>query len=333
VSSILRPVANALAVVFIVIAAGYGVGAATQAGILIPAAIPFSLVLIAITSRFGPTTELLAWAAITAGLLAGTYLGTGSPIEYVVFLVYLALSALGVLASPLFLAAAWLIHPLWDLLPRTLTGPSADLPVACMLFDTPIGIYLAWAWRRGRLTALGEPRDRRRVLVRLGRVAVGVTAAALASTALASAPGTAYLNAVALVSGLVVIVGFRVLGRSAELIAWAILTGWLGMTYAHTGGVLDAAVFFAYVAVAAIGAFRTPYALAAAWLAFIPWSFSPHHLQHMPADFPVATIFYCLPPGLYLVLGARSRRWQRLGAPTSMTGATALPAAEGIAAV
>lgn len=325
---VLTRVANSIAIVFVVIAAGFGVGAATEAGILIPAAVPFSLALIALLSRLGRGAELLAWSTLTAGLLAGTYLSTGSAIEYVVFTLYLVLTALGVLKSPVFLAVAWLAHPAWDAVPRTLPGELADLPAACALFDTPIGLYLLWGWRRQRWTALGADRSNRSVAIRLGRTVVAGILAAGATTAVASAPGSGILEWVGLGCAVLLIVGFRVLGREAELIAWSALTGWLGMTYAHTGGVLDAAFFFAYVGIAALGAFASPLWLAGAWLAFVPWSFLPHHAEHMPADFAIATVFYCVPPAAYLAVGAVRRRWRPAGgpAPTHPPAATASPA-------
>ena len=82
------------------------------------------------------------------------------------------------------------------------------------------------------------------------------------------------------------------------------------LTYAHTGNMLDALVFFIYVALSALGVFKSPYYLAAAWLLFIPWSFLPHELTKMHPDFAIACVIYCLPIGLYLLWGSRIRRWE-----------------------
>ena len=89
-----------LYIIFLVIAAGFGVGAATEAGVLIPASVPFALILIAVLYFLKPKAELLGWAALTVGLLAVTYLVTGEVIEYVIFVVYFILTMLGIFKSP-----------------------------------------------------------------------------------------------------------------------------------------------------------------------------------------------------------------------------------------
>lgn len=306
----MKNIALTIYIVFLIIAAGFGVGAATQAGILISAAVPFALALILIMYFMGVKPELISWAAFTVGLLAGTYLSTGSPIEYLMFFFYIVLSALGIFKSPYFLALAWLLHPVWDFVPRTLPAQLHDLPLACALFDTPIGLYLLWGSWKKRWQPFSDNNTNREAMIRTGKtIFIGILIMA-ASSAIAAAIGTDYLNWVALVSSTIIIFGFRFMGSTAELIAWAVLTGWLGMTYAHTGGIADAIFFFIYVAVSAFGYFRSPYALAIAWLIFIPYSFLPHHLHHMSPDFPMATVFYCLPAGVYLFWEARKNRWK-----------------------
>jgi len=130
-----------------------------------------------------------------------------------------------------------------------------------------------------------------------------------ASYATVAAAGSGSLTVIALPMALILILCFRFIGTKSEQIAWAVFTGWLGMTYAHTGNMLDALVFFIYVAFSALGVFKSPYYLAAAWLLFIPWSFLPHELTQMHPDFPIACAIYCLPIGLYLLWGSRIKRW------------------------
>lgn len=296
-------------VVFLIIAAGFGVGAATQAGILIQAAVPFAIALIVIMYSMGSKTELISWAAFTVGLLAGTYLQTGSPVEYLMFFIYIVLSALGIFKSPYFLAAAWLFHPFWDALPRDLPAQMQDLPLACAFFDTPIGLYLLWGSWKKRWIPFGEDLSNRAALIRSAKtIFIGVLIIA-ASSVIVAATGTGYLNWAALASSVLIILGFRFMGETAELIAWAVLTGWLGMTYAHTGGTGEALFFLAYVVISAMGVFKSPYFLGLAWMVFIPYSFLPHHAHHMSADFAAATIFYCLPAGAYLLWSAWKGRW------------------------
>ncbi len=86
-------------IVFLIIAAGFGVGAATQSGVLIQAAVPFALALILIMGFMGVKPELFAWAVFT-GWLGMTYAHTGSMLDALVFFIFVALSALGVFKSP-----------------------------------------------------------------------------------------------------------------------------------------------------------------------------------------------------------------------------------------
>ncbi len=150
----MKRVATGIYLVALLFAASWGVSAATRAGVLIPIAVPFALILIVAARLAGPQPELIAWAVFTAGLLGSTYLQTRSPIEYGMFLIYLVLAGLGVFKSPYFLALAWLFHPVWDFVPRDLPPQLLDLPLACLLYDIPIGLYLLWGARRNRWTPI-----------------------------------------------------------------------------------------------------------------------------------------------------------------------------------
>ena len=55
---------------------------------------------------------------------------------------------------PYFLVVAWLFHPVWGFIPRELPELYIDLPMACILFDIPIGIYLLSASRIKRWALL-----------------------------------------------------------------------------------------------------------------------------------------------------------------------------------
>ncbi len=149
--SILKNIANTIYILFLIMLTGSAIGAAAKAGYLIPAAVPFSLVLILILRFMNPKLERIAWAAFTVWL-GSTYVQLGNPIEYGLFFAYIALALLGVFKSPYFLAAAWLFHPVWDFIPRELPELYVDLPTACILFDIPIGLYLLWTSRIKRWT-------------------------------------------------------------------------------------------------------------------------------------------------------------------------------------
>jgi len=142
----MKTIASTVYILFLIILTGSAIGAAAKASYLIPAAVPFALVLILILRFMRPNLERIAWAAFTVWL-GSTYIQLGNPIEYGLFFAYVALALLGVFKSPYFLAAAWLFHPIWDFIPRELPALYVDLPTACILFDIPIGLYLLWAAR------------------------------------------------------------------------------------------------------------------------------------------------------------------------------------------
>ena len=142
----LRPTLVTLYIVFWIVLTGYGVGMAAHADSLVWAALPFAALLIVALRVAGPKSEQIGWAAFT-GWLGMTYAHTGGPVEVGVFFVYVALGALGVFRSPWFLVVAWAGHIAWDFLPRALPSEYASLPLACMIFDGLIALYLGWnAW-------------------------------------------------------------------------------------------------------------------------------------------------------------------------------------------
>jgi hypothetical protein len=123
---------------------------ATNAEKLIPFAFPFAFVVIGLAQLRGARVELIVWGLLTIWL-GSTYLQTGEAFEWFAFAAFVALAVLGAWKSPYLLALAWLLHPLWDFVPRELPDNLQDLPVACILFDIPIGIYLFVSTRRARL--------------------------------------------------------------------------------------------------------------------------------------------------------------------------------------
>ncbi len=140
---------------FLLIAAGALIGTAAREELLIPVALPFAVGLILAARVLGPRSELAAWAAFTVWL-GSTYLQTGSPLETGAFIVYLGIALWGAFKAPYVLAFAWLFHPVWDFVPRDLPDLLKDLPVACIMFDIPIGLYLLWGTRNGRWSPYGK---------------------------------------------------------------------------------------------------------------------------------------------------------------------------------
>jgi hypothetical protein len=119
----------------------YLIGIATELGILIPAALPLGVLLVLLFCWLPPRVQLIGWAVATAWLLSSVYLGT-SDLEYFMLMVVVIAAIAGVFWSPWFIAGIWMIHPLWDLIPRDLPDHQHDLPIACLIYDLVIGIYL-----------------------------------------------------------------------------------------------------------------------------------------------------------------------------------------------
>ena len=294
-------------VILLLILAGFGISAAANSATLIPAALPFALILILGLRLIGAKGEQIAWATFTVWL-GSTYLQTNSPLEYVLLLIYVILAVLGIFNSPYLLAAAWLFHPVWDFLPRDLPPQLVDLPTACILFDIPIGLYLLWGTRTGRFQPFADQSDAAWLKNSAKTLYVVIVIASFSYAIIAAAQAGAFLW-LAVPLALLLIVALYFLGSKPELLAWAAVTGWVGMTYAHTGGMSEALLFFAFVALSALGTFRSPWFLALAWLLFIPWNFVPHNLPESFTNFSLAYSLFNLTVALYLAWGARGKRW------------------------
>ncbi len=148
---VLKRFAVGVYIVVVVFAAGKAIEAGASSNRLIPFALPGALLLIGLMRVLRGRAELAGWAVFTAWL-GLTYLATGekiAPIEFVAFAVYLICALIGSVRVPYLLVAAWLLHPVWDFVPRTLPRDLKDLPYACIPFDIAIGLYLLWAIRAG----------------------------------------------------------------------------------------------------------------------------------------------------------------------------------------
>ncbi len=236
------------------------VAMAADHGVLLPVAIPLGLALVGALAWLPPRAQLVGWSAVSIWLLSTVYLASG-PWEYAALVVVVLLAVAGVVGSPWFLVALWAFHPLWDLVPRDLPASLQDLPMACLRYDLIVAVYLAWRVHRGFFAVLGStPGGTGRLapgwrggLIRVGLAlaAVAVTAGQALVTIGVSSAGTATL--VALPLAIAVILLLRRLPRNAELPAWGLLVGWIGMTYAHSGAALEIGVFAVVVLLVMLG--------------------------------------------------------------------------------
>ena len=136
-------------IIFLVIATSQLVSVAANLGVLIWGAPILPVIPICGLFWLKPKEELAGWSLFTVWL-ASTYISTGIILEYVAFAVIVAMSIAGYFRSPWFFVLAWFGHIGWDFIPRDLPQLFQDLPIACLIFDGLIGVYLVWQQLKGR---------------------------------------------------------------------------------------------------------------------------------------------------------------------------------------
>ena len=266
----------------------YLIGLATQLGILIPGAFPLGVLLVLLFYWLPARVQLIGWAVATVWLLSGVYLGT-SDIEYVALVVVVVASIAGVFWSPWFMAGIWMIHPLWDLVPRDLPEHQHDLPLACLIYDLVIGVYLIF---RIRAKFFDKAKVELKTNSKMFSTGLGRTTAALIMLAVIITQilvvGTvsmeSYSTWVAAPVAVALILSTLWLPREGQKIVWAVLTAWTGMTFAHSGEALEIAIFGLMGLVAVLGFRKSPYIWAGAWAFHALWHFLPReHISHEAA--------------------------------------------------
>lgn len=135
-----------------------------ETGHLLSGAVPLGIGLVLSLAWMSPRWQAGAWSALTLWLLPLVYAATGKPIEYAAFVIVVGGTLLGFFRSPWFLVGVWFFHPVWDMLPRVLPAPNSDFPLACLIYDLIVALYLAWAVRCGRIigpatSAISTPRQ------------------------------------------------------------------------------------------------------------------------------------------------------------------------------
>jgi type IV secretory pathway VirB3-like protein len=306
-------------IALVAIGTSYAVGFATQANLLLWLAVPLGAVLIGLLAWLPARPQLLGWGAVTVWLLATTYLGT-SDIEYVALAIVVLLTLAGLFWSPWFLVGVWVFHPMWDLIPRELPDQMHDLPLACLIYDLMVAGYLAWRSRRGFFVAVG-PSDSnargilssgwKRFVLALVALVIMVTQILIVGSVMMDPNALWYAFAVALALTLAV----TWMPRAAQLSFWAVATGWMGMTYAHSGLPLEVALFLVLLALAVFGFSVSPWYLVIAWALHAVWNFLPHAHDMASAQLmghwmdPNAAFAYEISIAVYLVI---AMKWGRL---------------------
>jgi hypothetical protein len=257
----------------------YLIGFATQYDVLLLAAVPLGFIFIATFFWLPARIQLAAWAVASAWLLSGVYLGS-SDFEVVVLIVVCLMALAGVLWSPWFLVVLWFVHPLWDLIPRDLPEHQHDLPLACLIYDLIVAVYLLWRTRKGFFAdAVATPAKPTKYLnsgaARMGIagiVAFILIAEILIVGSLTMDPlSPAYSWAAAV---FLILTTFW-LPVPTQRLFWAAFTMWTGMNFAHSGDLLEIIVFFAMIALAILGYRVSIYFWVIAWSFHGLWNFLP----------------------------------------------------------
>lgn len=266
----------------------YLIGLATQLGILIPGAFPLGVLLVLLFYWLPARVQLIGWAVATVWLLSGVYLGT-SDLEYVALIVVVVAAIAGVFWSPWFIAGIWMIHPLWDLLPRELPDHQHDLPLACLIYDLVIGVYLII---RIRAKFFDKAKVELKTSSKIFSTGLGRTTAALIMLAViiiqilvvGTVSMESYSTWVAAPVAVALILSTLWLPREGQKIFWAVITAWTGMTFAHSGEALEIAIFGLMGLVAVLGFRKSPFIWAGAWAFHALWHFLPReHISHETA--------------------------------------------------
>ena len=266
----------------------YLIGLGTQLGILIPAAFPLGVLLVLLFYWLPARVQLIGWAVATVWLLSSVYLGA-SDLEYVALIVVVVAAIAGVFWSPWFLAGIWMIHPLWDLVPRDLPEHQHDLPLACLIYVLVIGVYLIF---RIRAKFFDKAKVELKTNSKMFSTGLGRTTAALIMLAVIITQilvvGTVSMESysiwVAAPVALALILSTLWLPREGQKIFWAVLTAWTGMTFAHSGEALEIAIFGLMGLVAVLGFRKSPFIWAGAWAFHALWHFLPReHISHETA--------------------------------------------------
>ena len=263
----------------------YLIGFATSQNALLIAALPLGLLLVALLFWLPPRAQLLSWAAVTAWLLSSVYLGS-SDIEYLMFFAVMLAAVAGVFWSPWFLAAIWFIHPIWDLIPRDLPDHQHDLPLACLIYDLVVALYLAFRIKQGFFkNAVIAPREKTKLAgTDLARTLTAI-GAVLVLTLEILVVGMISMDSISTWLAVPVAIALALatmwLPKEGQKLFWLVFTIWTGMTFAHSGELMEIAIFGLMILLAVLGYRVSMNYWVIAWSFHALWHFFPReHLSH-----------------------------------------------------
>jgi hypothetical protein len=200
--------------------------------------------------------------------------------EYGALLIVILAAIAGVVWSPWFLVAIWVLHPIWDLLPRDLPEQQHDLPIACLMYDLVVAAYLAWRVRSGFFKdAVVEPDTATRFISkgwsRLAIASYVLAVIAIEITVVGMVSMESYSQIAAVIVPFALIVSLIWLPLDVQRIFWMAFTIWTGMTFAHSGEFLEILIFFAMIGLAIAGFRVNSYYWVIAWTFHAAWNLVP----------------------------------------------------------
>ena len=306
-------VAQTLYVGLIAVGVSYLIGFATKADLLLVGALPMGLLLVAALAWLPARAQLIGWSATTTWLLASVYLGV-SDIEWLMLIAVIAASIAGAVWSPWFLGAIWFIHPLWDLIPRDLPASQQDLPLACLIYDLIVALYLMWRTRSGYFKdAIAKPKFSAAFLNHgwsrtiSGLVIVVIVAIEITAVGYFAADKLSVWYSAGVAFALIAATLW--LPKDGQRAFWVVFTVWTGMSFAHSGEPLELAVFALMIALAVFGQTSSTYFWAIAWAFHAAWNFIPRAHEMSAASalmghwmIPLAGFLFEITVAAYLLL-------------------------------
>jgi hypothetical protein len=154
--------------------------------------------------------------------------------------------------------------------------------MGCLIYDLVVAAYLAWrTWRGDLRTAGGEKSTAWPTAVKRVGLSLWVGLVVLVQVGLVWwADESGWLPWTTIGIALIVVAGMAWLRPIPQSLGWVVLTGWMAMTFAHGGQLVEILVFVALLAIAVLGYTSSPWWLVAAWGFHAAWSLLPRDIHH-----------------------------------------------------
>jgi hypothetical protein len=203
------------------------------------------------------------------------------------------------------------------MIPRELSDAQHDLPLACLMYDLVVALYVAWRSRTGffKNAIATAPNAKGFLASGAGRTiaAIGMLSVLVIEILVVGMVSMDQLSLwVAAPVALALIASTLWLPIEGKKIFWLVFTIWTGMTYAHSGATQEILVFGLIILLAVLGFRVSVNYFAIAWTFHAFWGLMPReHLSHETAllmghwMLPVASLIFEMTIAVYLFWLAR----------------------------